>query len=278
MAAALPRLETLFERTQDAPVPLPDALRESYGGALTFPERRPHVFANFVESIDGLVSFDMPGLASAAVISKGHPGDRFVMGLLRAAADVVVSGAGTLRVEAKVTWTPQQIFPKAADLFREVRRARGLPDRTRVAILSASGDVDLSLPVFHSPDVDPLVVTSLSGAERLASAGAGDVRVRAVGEREPTMRQALDAVIAETGGGLLLSEAGPTLFGRMLEERVVDELFLTLSPHVGGRSDERRGISLVEPKAFHPDAAPWADLVGVKRSEDFLLLRYAFRR
>lgn len=278
MAAPLPRLETLFARPCGRAVPLPDALRESYGGELAFPERRPHVFANFVASLDGLVSFDLPGLASAAVISKGHPGDRFVMGLLRAAADVVVSGAGTLRVEPKVTWTPQQIFPKAVELFREVRRLRGLPERTRVAILSASGDVDLTLPVFRSPDVDALVVTSVTGAERLAARGIGDVRVRAVGEREPTMRQALDAVIAETGGGLVLSEAGPTLFGRMLEERVVDELFLTLSPHLAGRSKERAGISLVEPQAFHPERAPWADLVSVKRSEDFLLLRYAFER
>lgn len=278
MASPLPRLETLFDRAPGSPVGLPDALRESYGGELSFPERRPHVFANFVASLDGLVSFDMPGLASAAVINKGHPGDRLVMGLLRAVADVVVSGAGTLRVEPKVTWTPQQVFPKAADLFCEVRRARGLPERARVAIFSASGDIDLSLPVFRSPDVDALIVTSVAGAERLAATGTGDVRVRAVGERVPTMRQALDAVVAETGAGLVLSEAGPTLFGRMLEERVVDELFLTLSPHLAGRSEERGGISLVERQAFHPERAPWADLVSVKRSEDFLLLRYAFER
>ncbi len=104
------------------------------------------------------------------------------------------------------------------------------------------------------------------------------MRIHAVGEGQPTMREAIDAIVAETGARSILSEAGPTLFGRMLEERVVNELFLTVSPHVAGRSEERRGISLVEPSAFHPERAPWAELVSVKRSEDFLMLRYAFAR
>ncbi|MDE3112245.1 MAG: dihydrofolate reductase family protein [Chloroflexota bacterium] len=274
--APLPQLETLFERPHGSPVPLPGPLRDCYGGDLSFPEGRL-VFANFVSTIDGLVSFGLPGLAGAAVISKGNAGDRAVMGILRAAADVVVSGAGTLRAEPKVTWTPQQVYPQAAELFREMRRARGLPERTRVAIVSASGEIDLSLAVFRSPDVEPLIVTSVAGAERLAGR-TGEVPLRAVGEREPSMRDVIDAVVHETGARLILSEAGPTLFGRMLEERVVDELFLTVSPHVAGRSEERRGTSLVEPTAFHPERAPWADLLSVKRSEDYLLLRYAFRR
>ncbi len=278
MSAALPRVEALFDRSKGAAVPLPAVLREAYGGDLVFPATdRTHVFANFVSTLDGLVSYGMPGLASARQISRGHPGDRFVMGLLRAAADAVISGAGTLRVEQRVTWTPHQIFPPAADAYRELRQARGLPERTRVAIVSASGELDPSLPVFRSPDVEVLVVTSMAGAERIAARGAGDVRVHAVGERAPTMREAIDAVAKLTGARLILSEAGPRLFGLMLEERAVDELFLTLAPQLAGRSDERRGIGLVDPTAFHPEKAPWADLVSVRRSDDYLLLRYAFK-
>jgi riboflavin biosynthesis pyrimidine reductase len=275
----LPRLETLVERASGSPLPLPPALREAYGGDLVFPDGPgPHVFANFVTTLDGLVSYGIAGRESARFISRGHPGDRVVMGLLRAAADVVVSGSGTLRAEGKVTWTPQQIFPGAADLYREVRRARGLPDRIRVAILTASGDVDLSSAVFVSPDVEPLIVTSLAGAERLAAKGTGAARVHAVGDQAPTMREAIDAVVAETGARLILSEAGPGLFGQMLQEGVVNELFLTVAPHIAGRSSERPGVGLVDPVAFDPDRAPWADLVSVKRSEDFLLLRYAIHR
>ncbi len=275
----LPRLESLFERARGDAVPLPSALREAYGGDLAFPGGdRPHVFANFVTTLDGLVSYGISGMASARFISRGHPGDRFVMGLLRASADAVVSGAGTLRAEGKVVWTPHQIFPPAADLYRELRRARGLPERMRVAILSASGDVDLEHPVFRAPEVQAMLITSVAGAERVASRGAGGVQVVAVGERAPTMREAIDVIVRETGARLILSEAGPRVFGQMLEEKVVDELFLTLAPHLAGRSDERRGVGLVDPTAFRPEDAPWADLLSVKRSEDFLLLRYAFSR
>ena len=276
--ADLPRLEALVDRATGTAMPLPSELRDAYGGDLRFPAGdRPHVFANFVSTIDGLVSFGIPNFASARHISRGHAGDRFVMGLLRACADAVMSGAGTLRAEGKVTWTPQQIFPAAADLYRDVRRARGLPERIRVAIVTASGEVDLGAAVFQTPDVEPVLVTSAAGAARLASRGTGSVRVYAVGETEPTMREAVGAVVAETGARLILSEAGPRLFGKMLEERVVDELFLTLAPQLAGRSEDRPGIGLVHPTAFHPAKAPWADLVSLRRSDDFLLLRYAFK-
>jgi riboflavin biosynthesis pyrimidine reductase len=79
------------------------------------------------------------------------------------------------------------------------------------------------------------------------------------------------------GGRLVLSEAGPHLFGRMLRERAVDELFLTVAPQIAGRSAARPGIGLAE-EAFTPETAPWASLISAKRSEDYLLLRYAFRR
>jgi riboflavin biosynthesis pyrimidine reductase len=277
--ADLPQLETLFDRASGTTLPLPAALRDAYAGDLAFPEgERPHVFANFVSTLDGLVSFGVKGFASARHISRGHPGDRFVMGLLRAAADAVISGAGTLRAEGKVLWTPRQIFPAGADLYRELRQARGLPERTRVAILTASGDVDLAHPVFRSPDVEAMVVTSVSGAERLAAQGTAGVRVHAVGEHGPTMREAIDVVANATGARLILSEAGPHLFGKMLEERVVDELFLTLAPHLAGRTKERPGIGLVDGTAFSPDTSRWADLVSLKRSDDFLLLRYSFKR
>lgn len=280
MTEALPRLQTLVDSVAGHALPLPEALREAYGGDLAFafpPGASRRVYANFVTTLDGLVSFGIPGAASARHISRGHPGDRLVMGILRAVADLVVSGAGTLRAEGKVTWTPQQIFPAGAAHFRELRRALSLPERVRVAILTESGDVDLSAAVFRSPDVEPFILTSVAGAQRLAAARTRDVHVVSVGEH-PTAAAAIDRIAELLGSRLILSEAGPSLFGRMLEQRVVDELFLTVAPQLAGRSKERPGVGLVDPVAFAPEAAPWAHLISAKRSEDFLLLRYAFRR
>lgn len=44
---------------------LPEGLRTKYGGDLSFPavldEDRPYVIANFVSTIDGVVTFNIPG-------------------------------------------------------------------------------------------------------------------------------------------------------------------------------------------------------------------------
>ena len=47
------------------------------------------------------------------------------MGLLRALADVIVVGAGTLRVERGAVWTADEIFPDLAAEVRQLRRRRG---------------------------------------------------------------------------------------------------------------------------------------------------------
>jgi riboflavin biosynthesis pyrimidine reductase len=79
----------------------------------------------------------------------------------------------------------------------------------------------------------------------------------------------------ESGGKLLLTEGGPTLLGRFLRDRALDELFLTLSPRIAGRSEEERRVSLVEGTAFDPADAPKQRLLAVKSADDYLFLRLA---
>src|SRR5262245_62122785 len=103
-------LETLFDAPAGAEEvrggALPDGLR-GYGERLASPVRadRPTVTINFVESLDGVVTVD-PATGTGAEISGYHEPDRFVMGLLRSLADVIVVGAGTLRAAGSHTWTP----------------------------------------------------------------------------------------------------------------------------------------------------------------------------
>jgi hypothetical protein len=51
--------------------------------------------------------------------------DRMVMGLLRAVADVVIVGAGTLHADPGHVWTAERIFPDGADDYRRLRRVWG---------------------------------------------------------------------------------------------------------------------------------------------------------
>ena len=78
--------------------------------------------ANFVESLDGVVA--IPGLPrSHAVVSDDSEADRFVLALLRACADVVLVGAGTLAASPKGTWRVDKAYPEAAEAFAELRAA-----------------------------------------------------------------------------------------------------------------------------------------------------------
>src|SRR5690348_3054731 len=86
------------EKTHDRAV-LPEDLAILYGGDLRFPEHgdRPYVIGNFVSTLDGVVSFEVPGKSGGGEISGFNQADRFIMGLLRASADAVIVGSGTLR-------------------------------------------------------------------------------------------------------------------------------------------------------------------------------------
>jgi len=60
----------------------------------------PVVYSNFVSSVDGVVTLGSKPSAGS-VISGKYPADRFLMGLLRACADAVLIGAGTLRATSR---------------------------------------------------------------------------------------------------------------------------------------------------------------------------------
>ena len=136
---ALPRLEPLFEAPELPEFDLPLALAEAYGGPLGFSE--PRLYANFVASLDGVVA--IPGeIQSNRMISAHSEADRFVMGLLRACADAVLVGAGTMLASPRTLWTAEHAYPPAAPLYGELRRSRRRPPRPTLAVLSGSGSLE----------------------------------------------------------------------------------------------------------------------------------------
>lgn len=95
-------LETLCETRQGQALPLPPRLARLYG-SLRIPRHRsrPHIFSNVVTTLDGVVSFNAKGHGSGADISGFSAQDRMVMGLLRAVADAVIIGSGTLLADSR---------------------------------------------------------------------------------------------------------------------------------------------------------------------------------
>jgi riboflavin biosynthesis pyrimidine reductase len=278
--ASLAPLETLFETKRGKVLPLPPKLAHLYG-CLRMPLSRsgPHVVSNFVTTLDGVVSLNMRGHASGADISGFNVQDRMVMGLLRAIADVVIIGSGTLGADRRHVWTAAAIFPELADEYRRLSEALGKSGTPLNVIVSGSGGIDLRLPVFASGKVPALIVTTTAGAKRLGTQGAPDsVEIRAIRRSAGAIPASaiLDEVCRVSSGKLILVEGGPRLLGDFYAERLVGEQFLTLAPQIAGRDAGDRRLSLVMGKAFAPHASLWGTLIDVRRGSSHLFLRYSF--
>src|SRR5215472_12956790 len=104
-------LESLFDMEHGSDLPLPPGLATLYG-RLAFPpyQGRAHVVGNFVTTLDGVVALNEPGHSGGGDISGWNRHDQMVMGLLRAVADAVIVGAGTLRSVPQHLWTAQYIY------------------------------------------------------------------------------------------------------------------------------------------------------------------------
>jgi riboflavin biosynthesis pyrimidine reductase len=265
-------LETLFDESRGDVLPLPPELAALHG-ALRMQVRanRPHVFTNFVASVDGIVAIDPPR-GTGADLSGGDAHDRAVMGLLRAVADAVIIGGGNLRAEGDHVWTAERIYPELAPAYARLRAAMGKPPAPLQVVVSGSGDLDLSRAVFSSA-APVMVVTTAVGASRLA-AQRGDVSVVVPEPGEGWIP--LRSVLAAAGLGpraLVLVESGPSSTARFLEEGSLDELFLTRAPILVGRDGGTPALGLVEGRFFPPRARPLR-LVSARRGGSFLFLRY----
>lgn len=198
------------------------ALRElyTYPPALT----RPHVRVNFVSSIDGAMT-DGDKVASLAT-----PADKALFFALRAVADAVLVGAGTVRAE---DYGP-------AGGSEEVRRWRaehGLAPVPPVVVVSASARIEPDSRLVTAAEVAPIVVTA-AGADPGRVAALEQAGVRVVSCTGPAVTSG-ELLAALAGLGLLrvLCEGGPTLLGQLLADDAVDELCVTTSPvALGGQA------------------------------------------
>jgi len=255
------RLESVFEAGGAPDVPLPDEVTSAYGGSFWLPERV--VYANFVSSIDGIAAIGGVEMSSAA-ISGGASADRFMMALLRAVADAVVVGAGTVR-EHGGPWTAEKAFPPGAESFARLRAGISASESPTLVVVTASGE----LPEEHPALADAIVVTTSGGARSLAQARVGEVID--VGDVEAVDGAVVIDRLRERGYQRILSEGGPRLMGAMLQASAVDQLFLTISPKLIGGGPGRSPLT-DETDLLEREVG--AQLLSIRRSDDYLFLRY----
>jgi len=224
--------EVLFDDSESSPVD--DAAYAPYGklGFPVPPADRPWVYSNFVQSLDGIVSFR--GFhASGADISQSAE-DRWLMDLLRAHADAVLTGVNTLIDETNLRGKEKRgpVFRIMDPEMRALRRKLGRA-REKNIFVTGSGNLDLSAyRCFDGEHVDAIVVTTKAGAGRLeGSARNPGVPVVVAGEREAVdLPRMVEALGRDFGIRYLLCEGGPTLYASMSRAGLIDEKFLTIAP------------------------------------------------
>lgn len=111
-------------------------------------------------------------------------------------------------------------------------------------MVSGSLDLDFSWPLFVSPLVPTLVLTSAGApSDRIAAArqAGAEVVIAGEGSRVDPVRAVRE--LAERGFKRLLTEGGPRMLGQFVAAGVLDELCLTVSPMLTmrRRAADRRG-------------------------------------
>jgi riboflavin-specific deaminase-like protein len=219
------------------------------------PEGRPFVFVNMVSTIDGRaqVGGSTGGLGEAA--------DLEMLLELRALADAVLIGTGTLRVEgyARLIGSEER---------RARREAAGLTGDPVAVLLSRSLDLPWDAGLFADAE-QPVLVYTRADAQAEAAETRAPVEVVRLEDASPA---AMLADLRARGIAALLSEGGPTLNSAMLAAGLVDELFLTIAPQITG---EPEAIRIVEGDALPVPLR--ARPVWVLRARGELFLRYALQ-
>jgi riboflavin biosynthesis pyrimidine reductase len=215
------------------------------------------VRANFITSLDGAATHDgrTSGLNNAA--------DKRVFDLLRMLSDVVLVGAGTLRIEGYADL-------RLAEDAVAWRTAQGLPAQPTLAVVSGRLDLQANMDAFSRAPVRPIVFTLREAPLREKRELGRVADVVTCGEARldvPTMLEAL----RERRLNQVLCEGGPHLLGTLVEADCLDELCLTVSP-VLENGDAGR---IVAGAAQTPRPMR---LMGVAAAGDMLMLRYARAR
>jgi len=182
---------------------------------------RPYLALNMVATVDGRAAVD------GTALGLGSPSDQRLMRLLRAEADAVMHGAGTVRAH--------HFTPRVPDDLAAQRVARGLSPQPVGVLVSGSGDVSLDHPYLRSARADwPRIIYTAKGRASAIQRPGIDVCVLPGPPIDPV---AIVRDLAARGLRRVVCEGGPTLNGPFFAAGVVDELFLTLAPRLDGGRD-----------------------------------------
>ena len=192
---------------------------------------RPTIGLCMVMSIDGSTVVE----GRSTLLS--NPTDRDVIIALRAAADTIVVGAGTIR---------EQMYAPP-----------GKPG-LRVGVVTRTANLDFDSPLFRSGSGFLIMPQDAKKPQcdfeiDVIRAGKGDVD--------------LHKAMAQLPGNFIQLEGGPMLNASMFDANLVDEINLTISPMVTGADSPRLSNGA-------PDLHRDYEVAHILEDDGFLFIRY----
>jgi riboflavin biosynthesis pyrimidine reductase len=184
--------------------------------------------ANMVASLDGA--------ATVAGRSGGLSGeaDVQVFAMLRALADVILVGAGTVRAEGYGPVRPE------SEGLRWAWLRDGRAPSPPIAVVTRALDLDLGSPLLADapPHARTIVITTRTAPAARLAAAARTAEVIVAGEASVDLKAALDALTGR-GHQRILCEGGPHLLAELAGAGLLGELCLTVSPLLAGPGADR---------------------------------------
>jgi riboflavin biosynthesis pyrimidine reductase len=172
------------------------------------PDAPDWVRLNLISTVSG--SAAGPDNTSESITTSA---DRRILGVIRQLADVVLVGAGTVRVEGYQ-----------------------LPKRAALAIVTASGDLGgHQLPAGTRADQLFVVCPASAVGRARASLGEADATFLELLASDDGLdaRAILDA-LRDRGLRSIVSEGGPKLAAQLIAAGLLDEMCLSQAPYLGG--------------------------------------------
>ena len=279
--------EILFDEGE--PSLIDDPALAPYGklGFPAPPAKRPWIYSNFVQSLDGVASFKGRHPLGSDISQSAE--DRWLMDLLRAHADAILLGLNTLVEETRVTGGRGPVYQIEDPALRELRQKLG---RRRETNIFVTGNVPIDLRaygVFDGDIVEPIIVTTTSGLDKLLEVRppSGTQAVVAGEGKLVDLPRAMEMLRSRFGIEYLLCEGGPTLYGYMTRSGLIDEKFSTISPVEVGvipppDQEADKGVNITRSQrpttfmapGFSKEDAPWWRWLSCRRVANHQFSRY----
>jgi len=193
--------------------------------------------------------------------------DRELFHALRAPADAVLVGAGTVRKERY----GRMIRDEAT---RTLRVQRGLAPEPLACIVSGRLALEPDIPLLQEPEARVVVLTASAASLPWPAAQVEYVRCGHDGALD--LAVCLAELRERFGVRRLLCEGGPHLARELFAAGLVDELFLSVSPLLaGGDPVGAEALRILAGEELEQPAH--LELRGLMRSGSNLFLRYAVR-